>query len=168
MRMEHKKTKISILVFIALVSLLELKYAYYISREYAGVYEIGISIPLILQPLYYYRLLFKEQKTSLRLRIIVMGSLSVVLPLVIYFTLPNYTYKQGKQIVKEYVQVTGKPIFVDIPRGMDTVTLINNPKRLFVSDRAYCYEIKSTGENKYFLVNPITGEVYKMKNKYWP
>lgn len=165
---KSKKIKNVIIICITLISLLELYFAYEIANEYAGVYEIGIFIPLIFQPFYYYKVLFREQKPYSKWRIIVIGLISSILSLVIYFTLPNYTYNDGKQVVKEYVQSSGNPVFIDIPKNIDTVPIWNNPKRLFVSNRAYYYEIKSTVENKYFLVNPLTGEVDQLSNKYWP
>lgn len=115
----------------------------------------------------YFRLLFREQKTYPKARIVVFALVSVILPLVIYATLPSYTYDEGKKLVEQEVQSTEKIIFVDISKDSDTMLIYNNPKRLFVKDRAYCYEIKAIGENKYFLVNPIDGQVNQLSEKYW-
>ena len=45
--------------------------------------------------------------------------------------------------------------------------LINNPKHLFISSRVYYYGIKSTVDNKYFMVNPLTGKVMQLSEDYW-
>lgn len=163
---KDKKLKNIIIICITLISLLELYFAYKVAREYAGIYQIGLFTPLIFQPLFY-KVLFREQKTYLKLRVIGIGLISFILPLIIYSTLPNFTYYEGKQIVKRYVQPSGNLAFIDISKDRDTVPLINSPGRLFVSHRAYYYGIESTLNNKYFMVNPLTGEVTQLSEDYW-
>ena len=163
---KDKKIKNTIIICIALITLLELYFAYKISKDYAGVYQIGIFTPLIFQPLYY-KSLFSGQRTYPRLRIIGAVLISFILPLIIYFNLPNYTYYEGKQIVERYVHSSGKLIFIDISNDKDTVPVVNNPKRLFVSNREYYYGIKSTVDNKYFMVNPLTGKVVQLSKDFW-
>ena len=154
------------MIIIYLVSLVELYLAYKVASEYAGVYEIRIFIPLIFQP-FFYNALFREDKTYLKFKIIGIGLLSFILPLTIYFTLPNYTYNEGKQMVERYVRASKNTVFIDISSERDTIPLTNNPKRLFISNRAYYYAIKSTVDNKYFMVNPITGKVMQLSEDYW-
>jgi len=164
--LKNKRVKNIVITCITLVTLVELYFAYKIAKEYAGIYQIGIFMPLIFQP-FCYNALFREQKTYWKLRVIGIGLISLILPLCIYFTLPNYTYNEGKQIVERYVQSSGNPIFIDISKDKDTVPLVNNPKRLFVSNRAYYYGIKATDNNKYFMVNPLTGEVIQLSENFW-
>ncbi|MCB2290546.1 hypothetical protein LGK97_12290 [Clostridium sp. CS001] len=163
---KDKKIKNIIVICITLISLLELYFAYKVQKEYTGIYEVGIFILFIFQP-FWYKSLFRDQETYLKLRVIAIVLISLILPLIIYFTLPTYTYNEGKQIVKEYVQSSGNLIFIDISKDKDTVPLTANPKRLFVSDRAYYYGIKSTFNNKYFMVNPLTGKVIQLSEDYW-
>jgi hypothetical protein len=161
---EDKKVKNIIIICITLLSLLELYFAYRVVSGYAGVYQVGIFIPVLIQPFSYYALL-KKQMSYFKLRVVVVVLITLILPSVIYFTLPNYTYNEGKQMVERYVQSSKNIEFVDISKDKDTIPITGNPKRLFVSDRAYYYEIKSTGGNKYFMVNPLTGEVVQLSEE---
>jgi hypothetical protein len=155
-----------IIICITLISLIELYFAYRIFKDYEGIYQVQIFIPLAFQS-FLYKELFKNHKTHFKLRIILTVLISLVLPLLIYFTLPTYTYSGGKQIIKQYVKSNENIVFTDITYGENSVPIVNNPKRLFVDNRAYYYEIKSTGGNKYFMVNPITGKVTQLSESYW-
>ncbi|GCD11059.1 hypothetical protein [Clostridium tagluense] len=163
---KDKKTKDIIFICMTLISLLEWYFAYKIANKYAGIYNIGIFILFLGQPIYY-KALFKNQNAYLKLKIIAMGLILFISPLIIYYTLPKYTYNEGKQIVQRYVHSSRNTVFIDISKEKDTVPLVNNPEQLFVSNRAYYYEIKSTIGNKYFMVNPLTGKVVQMPKDYW-
>ena len=161
-----KKIKNIIIICITLISLLEMYFAYKVTKEYVGVYNVGIFILLLLQPLYY-KALFRKEKTYLQFKFISIILISFILPIIIYFTLPNYTYNEGKQIVEQYVHSSTNLIFIDISKDKDTVPVINSPKQLFVFNREYYYGIKSTGANKYFMVNPLTGKVVQLSEEFW-
>ncbi|SHH76547.1 hypothetical protein [Clostridium grantii] len=162
----NKKIKNIVLLIIVLISLLELYFSYKVAKEYAGIYEIGIFLPFIIQPFIYYKLLFKVQKTYFKSRFTVVLLISFTLPLTIFFTLPNFTYNEGKQLIEEYAHSDGHLVFRDISKDEDTKAICNNPSRLFVSDRAYYYEIQLNGKNEFFLVNPLTGRVEQLLDKY--
>jgi hypothetical protein len=153
---KDKKIVNIIIICITLLSLLELYFAYRVSNEYAGIYQVGIFSPVIFQP-FSYNALLRKQMSYFKLRIVGIALISLILPSIIYFTLPNYTYNEGKEMVERYVQPSENIEFIDICKDKDTVHLADNLKRLFVSNKAYYYEIKSNVDNKYFMVNPITG-----------
>jgi hypothetical protein len=161
---EDKNVRNIIIICITLLSLLELYFAYRVVSGYAGVYQVGIFIPVMIQPFSYYALL-KRQMSYFKLRVVLVVLITLILPSIIYFTLPNYTYNEGKQMVEKHMQSIKNIEFVDISRGKATLPITGNPKRLFVSDRAYYYEIKSTIGNRYFMVNPITGEVVQLSEE---
>lgn len=164
---KNKQIKRVIYIFIILISFVELYFAYKVAIVYAGVYDIGIFTIFIFQLFWYFRLLFKEQKSHLKSRIIRVALVSIILPVAICFTLPSYTYREGKKLIEEQLQSTADVIFVEIPKEHDTVPICNNPKRFLVSDRAYYYEIESNGQKEYYLVNPIDGYVSKWSESYW-
>lgn len=163
---KDKKIKNIIIICITLISLLELYFAYKVLKEYRGIYQIGVFILFIYQP-FLYNNLFRKQLSHYKLRIVIIGLMSLLLPLTIYFTLPKYTYNEGKQFVEQYLEQSKSVKFVDYSFGKDTIPVYNNPKQLFVSDRAYYYTITSTEGTKYFMVNPLTGKLHQMSQGVW-
>lgn len=161
---KDKKMKNTIVTCITLLTLLELYFAYRVSNEYAGIYQVGIFFPVIFQP-FSYNALLRKQLSYFKLRIVVIVFITLILPSIIYFTLPNYNYNEGKQMVKQYLQPSEQIEFVDISKEKDTVPLADDFKRLFISNKAYYYEVKSTTDKEYFMVNPITGETVQLSEE---
>lgn len=125
---KNRNMNIVIIICITLISLLEIYFAYKVTKGYSRVYNTGIFILFLLQP-FYYIAVFKKDKTHLKLKIALFVLISFILPLIIYFTLPNYTYNEGKQIVEQYVHSRSNLIFIDISNDKNTVPVINNPKQ---------------------------------------
>jgi len=130
-----------------------------------GIYQVQIFLPLILQPFVYKRI-FSKELSYFKLRIITLGLISFLLPIMIYFTLPNYTYNSGKDIVKKHLN--HEISFKDYSFSESSIPITNNPKQLFISNREYYYEITSADNKNYFItVNPLTGELHKLTEAYW-
>jgi hypothetical protein len=164
---KDKRVKSIIVFCITLISLLELYFAYRILAEYRGIYEgWGFFIPFIYQPFWGIRL-FKKELAYYKFRMLGIGLIAFACPFIIYFTLPNYTYNEGKYFVEQYVQSSGNYEFIEFSREKDTIPVVDNPQRLFVSNRAYYYGIKSIVNNTYFMVNPLTGKVVQLAENYW-
>jgi len=161
---EDKKVKNIIIICIALLTLLELYFAYRVANEYAGVYQVGIFYPFIVQP-FSYNALLRKQISYFKLRIVVIVLISLILPLMIYFTLPSYTYNEGKQMVEQYLHPSENIEFVDNAKNKATIPITGNPKGLFVNDKAYYYEVISTTNKEYFMVNPISGDVVQLSEE---
>ena len=161
---KDKRLKNIIITCITLLTLLELYFAYKVANEYAGVYRVRAFFPFIFQPFAYYALLSK-QVSYFKLRIAGIVLLSIFLPAIIYFTLPSYTYNEGKQMVEQYFKPSVNIEFVDISKDKATLPLADDFNRLFVFNKAYYYEVKSTTDNEYFMVNPITGEVVQLSEE---
>ena len=68
-------------------------------------------------------------------------------------------------MVKQYLQPSENIEFADVSKDKDTLPLADDFKRLFVSNKAYYYEIKSTTNNAHFMVNPITGEAVQLSEE---
>lgn len=155
-----------IIIGIILITLLEMCFAYKVLKHYRGVYRVTIFSPLLMQP-FWYRRLFRKEMSYYKTRVVMISLISVLLPMIIYATLPNYTYDKGKQIVKEHLNESKNIIFVDLAFGKNTILIFNNPKQLFISNRAYYYKIISTEGNKYFMIDPIDGELTQLSESYW-
>lgn len=163
---KDKKIERYIIIGIILITLLEMCFAYKVFKYYRGVYEVTIFLPLLMQPFWYLRL-FRKEMSYYKTRVVMISLISVLLPMIIYVTLPNYTYDKGKQIVKEHLNQSKNIIFVDLAFGKNTIPIFNNPKQLFISNRAYYYEIISTEGNIYLMINPIDGELTQLSESYW-
>lgn len=165
---KNKKVKTTIVAFVILITLLEMYLVYKITIEYTGIYKIHYFVPLISFQIYYCFLLFKKERKYLVIRAFSIGLLTIIIPVIVYITLPNYTYNEGKQNVELYLQSYTDIEFIKIPKSSDTIPTINNPKQLFVSNRLYYYKITLMNKNKYFVVSPITGEVSELSKAFWP
>lgn len=161
-----KKSENIITILIVLVTLLEMYFAYWVFYHYRGIYQVSIFIPFLLQPIWY-RSMLKPENGHHKFRKIPAVIISIFLPLAIYFTLPNYTYDEGKLIIINHLEQNENPMFSYYPFGHDTIPVINNPKGIFMFNRAYYYKITLPEGDKYFMVCPITGELQQLSEKYW-
>lgn len=161
-----KKIKMWLISGITIITLIELYFSYKVLKDYRGIYPINLSLLFLLQPIYYWRL-FNKKLSYFKTRLIGMGVISIILPLVIYFTLPNYTYQEGQQLVIQNIDPSENVKFIDLPSGRDTIPVINDTTPFSKSKRAYYYVISSTEGEKYFAVLPQTGKVTQLKEKYW-
>lgn len=128
---------------------------------------MGIFLPLMFQP-DVYKTLFTKEKAHYKLRIVIAVLISFILPITIYFTLPSYTYIEGKMKVEQYFGQNKNISFYFYSMGKNSIPLSNNPKQLFVSNRAYYYGVTSEEGNEYFfIVNPLTGELIQLSKRFW-
>lgn len=165
--LKNKKQKYIIVAAIILITLLEIYFGYKVFVDYVGVYQVGIFMPFVLQP-FVYQALFIKEKSFYKLRIGIVVLISIILPIIIYFTLPNYTYDKGKAMVEQYLGQNENISFNDYSLSKKSIPTVNNPKQLFVSNRVYYYEIISEDSNKsFFIINPLTGELKQLSQSYW-
>jgi len=161
-----KKSELVIIASISIILLLELFLAYKITLEYLGVYSFSrFSLFILIQPVYFC-LLFKGKRRHKGLYYLGIG-LVILLPILFYFTLPQCTYNEGKQYVILYLQSNEDTSFVDISEDKDTVSVIDDSKRLFVYDRFYYYITIRDDMYQYFAVNPDNGEVIELLEDFW-
>ncbi|MEG0772048.1 hypothetical protein [Clostridium sp.] len=165
--LKDKKAKNFIFIVIILVTAVEAYFGYKVYIDYVGIYQVGIFMPFILQP-DVYKTLFIKEKVFYKLRIVIAVLISFILPVTIYFTLPNYTYIEGKLKVEQHFGQNKNISFNYYSMGKNSIPLSNNPKQLFVSNRAYYYEVASEEGIKYFfIVNPLTGELIQLSKRFW-
>ncbi|MDD4844108.1 MAG: hypothetical protein PHU31_07230 [Anaerotignum sp.] len=161
------KTKYFLIICISLLSLLELYWGFQVGKAYRGSYFVAIFIPFIIQPYWYYIALFRNQKDYLKIRIISIVLISFILPLIIYYTIPNYTYNDGKRFIEQYMNLDRKADFISYSYGESTIPVLNCEKSLLGSNREYYYGVKLDKENKYVTVNAVSGKVTQLSEGYW-
>ncbi|WP_304507804.1 hypothetical protein [Anaerotignum sp.] len=164
------KTKILLLICISTISLLELYWGFQVGTEYRGTYSVAIFIPFIIQPCWYYMVLFRKHRDYskiTKIKIISIVLISFILPLIIYYTIPNYTYNDGKRFVEQYMNLDRKAEFINYSYSESTVPVLNCEKSLLGCSRKYYYGIKLDKENKYVTVNAVSGKVTQLSEGYW-
>lgn len=165
--LKDKNAKNFIFAVIFLITAVEAYFGYKAYIDYVGIYQVGIFLPLMFQP-DAYKTLFIKEKAFHKLRIVIAVLISFILPIIIYFTLPSYTYIEGKMKVEQYFGQNKNISFNYYSMGKNSIPLSNNPKQLFVSNRAYYYEVASEDGNKYFfIVSPLTGELIQLSKRFW-
>ena len=162
-----KERNIFLIICITLISILELYYIYTINLEYKGIYEIGIFTILIIAQPFVFGLLLIKKNTISKFETLTIIILFILLPSIIYFTLPEYTYDDGKEIVELSLQQDRTFRFSDSSSGKYTIPVMDNPEQIFVSNREYYYIVDFADETKYFIVNPLTGELNELSKDYW-
>lgn len=164
---KNKKIKSIMNFCIFLISIAELYFIYKINKEFKGTYEILIFLPLIIIQPFIFRSLLSRGDTISKVRIFLTILIYISIPVIIYFTLPKYTYNDGKDKIEESFKPDEKFEFIHNAPGQYTVPVIENAKQIFMKDREYYYIIEFTNETKYFIVNPITGESIELEERYW-
>lgn len=161
------KRKVFLIICISSISLLELYWGFQVGREYRGSYFVTIFIPCLIQPYWYYMVLFRNQRNFLKIRIFGIVLISFILPLIIYYTIPNYTYNDGERVIEQYMNLDRKAVFINYSYSESTIPVLNCEESLLGSNREYYYGIKLDSENKYFTVNAVSGKVTQLSEAYW-
>ncbi len=157
------KNILNLSIFILLV--LEIFYLYKINTDYKGVYQIQYFIPCVIILVVIFIRSIVEEKTLRKNKKIVLLCILVLIPLIIYFTLPNYSYNEGKDIIRKELKSTN----LEFSKSQEeyTVPIINNSRFSFVKDKEYYYIINSDNETKYFKVNPVTVSLDALSSNFW-
>lgn len=164
--MSKETMKKYFLTGITVITLVEAYFNYIALKDYSGIYQTGIFIPLLLQPIFYRKFFMSEEKVRLKnWRLLAMATVSIVLPFVIFFTLPDYTYAEGKEMIKatgtDYVS------FMELETQKRTIPAIGRNPGFLKSSRVYYYITDTGTEKNYFVVDPLTGEVQELSQDFY-
>jgi len=155
-----------ILAGITILTLVEAYFYYRALKDYIGVYQASIFIPLLLQPILYNKLFQSGEKLSLRSwKVSPLIAVSLLLPVLIWYTIPNYTYEEGKALVEASMDES-----VDFPEQEfenRTIPAMGRQKGILHSDRIYYYTAEADGVTSYHVVDPMTGEVQELEEDYF-
>lgn len=159
----NKKDILKVFTFITLI--LEIFYLYRINTDYKGVYQIEYFIPciIILGIIFIRSIVWK--KTLMKNKKITLLSIFILIPLIIYFTLPKYSYNDGKEIIRK--ELNSSNLEFSKSQEQYTVPITNNTKFFFVKDKEYYYIVNSNNETKYFKLSPLTGFLKELSSKFW-
>lgn len=168
MNILYNKKAVKISLFcIVVISIFELYCGFQVARHYRGTYYVTIFVPFLIQPYCYYLFLFKNTKKHLKIRIIGITLISLVLPLTIYYTLPNYTYNDGKRLIEDYIKLDKEIVFIDYSFSKSTIPALNNKKMMLGTNRVYYYHIISGEKSNYYIVDAVSGKVTQLADEYW-
>jgi len=164
--MSNESWKKYLLTGITVITLVEAYFNYIALKEYIGIYQTGIFIPLLLQPIFYRKFFMSEEKVNLKSwKLLAMGTMSIVLPFIIFFTLPDYTYSEGKEMIASTREDTVS--FMDLETQKRTIPAIGRNPGVLKSSRIYYYITDTGTEKNYFVVDPLTGEVEELDQDFY-
>lgn len=130
---------------------------------YKGIRR-NITLPLftliLLQPIIYKKLYSKRKY---------IVAIKIFLIILFFILLPPYTYNQAKEIVNDAYKYEIEVVTNgDRPYYKNTVPVVENSGILGV-DKFYYFSLryKVNGEKIYLMVNPMNGDIIKLKEKYW-
>ena len=145
-------------IIIILLNLIELFLFIYINNViYSGVIRYSICFGN------YFVLIFfsvskinKKSKENNIAYLIITLLLIIIIPVLLWYNKPAYTYNQAIEKIKSQ-----KSIIV-IPTNAKSLRMINSPN-IFIN-RIYLIRVKEAGELKTYGFNPINGDYYLSEN----
>lgn len=161
--MEDIKQNKFLFILIIILTLTELYWGYEVYKDYKNVYDVGLFLVFLIQP-FWYSFLIVDAKDHPRWKIMISILLTIILPIILYYSLPNYTYDDGREIIREKFNKDME--FTDYSNSMDTIPISEKKKNFFTTERAYYYKVYIDGY-KYFIVNEETGELIELEQGYW-
>jgi hypothetical protein len=164
--MDKETWKKYLLTGITVITLVEAYFNYIALKNYSGIYQTGVFIPLLLQPILYRKFFMSEEKVSLKnWKLLAMATISIVLPFIIFFTLPDYTYAEGKEMIA--ATSTDTVNFIELKTQNRTIPSIGRNPGFLKSSRVYYYIADTGTEKNYFVVDPLTGEVQELDQDFY-
>lgn len=155
MKEEEKERKLSFLALI--LCILELLFLFIIHKNYKGIYEIEIFIPALLVLFAFFIRLALRKVSVEKKRFIILFTIILLLPIVLYLSLPKYTYSQAKELINKKLSNKKDSQFVETEST--TIDIANKKKKFFLRQKEYYFAVLIDGEDKEFRVDPCTGEV---------
>ncbi|MBO1264401.1 hypothetical protein J3A84_05015 [Proteiniclasticum sp. SCR006] len=155
-----------VLTGITILTLVEAYFYYRALKDYIGVYQASIFIPLLLQPIFYRKLFQSGEKVSLKSwKVLPLIAVSLLLPLLIWYTIPDYTYEEGKALVEASMDESA--VFPEQEFQSRTIPAMGRQKGILHSNRIYYYTAEVDGTKSYHVVDPITGDVQELEEDYF-
>ncbi len=129
---------------------------------YAGVISLWFFIALLTVGL---TLLWSEIKSNSKKNFVVINVIIlIIVPIIFVQTIPAYTYEEGKLLVTNKIGEEDNIKFIEV----DYKTIPTTDKKiLFHINRNYYYQVYSKGDNIFFTVDPITGQVFKLNERFY-
>lgn len=171
----NPKFKLPIRLGAIIISIIEIIILRIIYLNYGVVISYGYFITLILMQSYWYFNITnpKSKIQSLpRFKYSAISLILISLLIIISFptALPKYTYNEGKSLVYQRYNPEATCIVNDNKIDTIQVTSFSKgfPKLLFINDRFYYYkEVGIDDTERYFIVNPLTGEIIELKDDFY-
>lgn len=168
---KNSKFKLYILVSIIMVSVIEFILFFPITNAYKSTYDPGIFIIILIFQIFLYFFLNKNTLTNKPFIIIIPMIIVIVLPIFIYFSLPSFTYTEGMEIVTEYFNDSETTNFIQDDEFINIVPVTDTERTImqkaFLTDNFYYYGVQINDENKYFTVDPTTGQLTQVDKDFY-
>ncbi len=155
-----------ILFFMTIVLCIVIFYINY--KYYAGVIGMGFFSQLIGLSLFYSVYgLFKKEKCR-RINFVNGGIITLII-IMFVIAIPDYTYKESRQIVASDYLGQKNTDTVDMPILDKKTVPTNSSSSWFLYDQLYYVGIKDDQQNQmlYYAVDPIQGRILKLDQPFW-
>ncbi|MDQ2087715.1 hypothetical protein RBH29_14895 [Herbivorax sp. ANBcel31] len=164
---EKKFFKISLFIFIIIISIVQILLVYKVINLYIGIYYPSFLPPAIGVNIYsWYRILFKGHLMSkFRLRASIVLIITILIPVFLFTSAPAYTYDDGKALIEEKVSIDDNINydFVMIS-GENNILSGKRSWKFYVNKGLYYYRLDIEGEDiRYFTVSPFNGTVVEQE-----
>lgn len=173
---KNPRAKVPLRLSIVVISIIETVIIFSLFPEYAGVISYSVfSTSILIQIFLVFQLTGNAAKkytnTKFKLGICFLMVVFMAVPFLICGAIPKYTYDNGKVILAEYLNEKSDIEFIVndefIPRLPVTPYPKGFPKVILIDNEFYYYEIKIDGKNRFFSINPLTGEVFELEKSFY-
>lgn len=162
---DTKKLRVLALTIGIIITLIELYFIFIIKQKYKGVYNITFFLILLFSQPGWYSIIFKNKPSLLKLIYIV--AITIAIPIGMYYSLPKYSYEDGKKIIENKIGENKEVNFVSYSYDKSTIPITDKRKNIFLNNRVYYYEVKLNGNSTFFAIEPTNGQVKEVPNDYW-
>lgn len=160
-----KKKKCTTFFYINIITLfIELVSIYMIYKSYIAIYRIEYLITACVIQISWIIRFFKSDDFTLNSKKLPYFWVISFILLITYLNLPNYSYKQGSKLLINHLKDTNFEI-CDLPFNEKTTPSTDKYSNILISNKKYCYKLRSFDEYKYFSINPETGEIIELQRK---
>lgn len=109
-----------------------------------------------------------KEVSYFKIKIVLTSLFVVAVPLIVLFTLASYTYNDGQRLVMQHLDQGDISSFVELQPSEKTIPVISDSKYWLSRDRrVYYYKTTTADGNKYYFVDPKSGNVVQLKEDYW-
>lgn len=174
---KNPKAKFPLRILILIISIIEVSIIYPFEAKYAGLISYSLfSTTILIQIFTVFQLTGKKALKYSALRFKSFSWFGIIIfllvPVLIYGAPPKYTYEKGKNVIAEYLNKEGPLEFVVHKDIRPTIPVSPKyskgfPKALLMENKFYYYGVEIEGKNKWFAINPLTGEILELEESFY-
>ena len=160
-----KRRRAGIMILVLIISIIEICLIINSIYKYKGVHQVYSLAPIVALLLYgCFKILYQKKKEN-KVKIISLILITIIAVALTILTRPTYSYNDGKVLVEKYLE-SSEDNFNEVEIDRKLVPVTYEKKHLLVGKLEYYYKYRDDINDMFFIVNPLTGKVTELKDKF--